>query len=200
MLLAHDPSTGAMVDFSDPATAARFDVHRQAVDSSERRLAQIVGEEKLEMDVGAMHYAARWITPLGPPRRYDTRFFVSAMPAGQTPLHDDGEAVDREWVRPADALARFEAGELLMLPPTVGMLRIVGAYARSADAVAAAASTEDGPDLAARLASGSDAPKVAGAPGAGTANDWTLLLPGDEGYETGGDFPLEAWVRFRPPA
>ena len=53
-----------------------------------------------------MHYFSHWITPEGAPRRYDTRFFLAAAPANQTPLHDDHEVIANEWIRPDDGLAR----------------------------------------------------------------------------------------------
>ena len=61
-------------------------------------------EEGLRLAVDAMHYFSHWITPEGAPRRYDTRFFVAAAPAGQVPLHDDRETIANLWIRPADAL------------------------------------------------------------------------------------------------
>ena len=77
----------------------------------------------LDLDGGGVHYVAQSATPLGPPRRYDTRFFVTAMPEGQVPLHDDDEAVDHEWVRATDALAANERGEMIMMTPTLSMLQ-----------------------------------------------------------------------------
>jgi 8-oxo-dGTP pyrophosphatase MutT (NUDIX family) len=60
----------------------------------------------------------RWITPEFEPRRYDTYFFCAALADGQDPADISGEADRTEWLRPAHALARMEAGEILMLPPT----------------------------------------------------------------------------------
>ena len=46
----------------------------------------------------------------------------------------DPELVNGEWIRPADALARFQAGRVLMAPPTQGLLEalMVGAMAAPA--------------------------------------------------------------------
>ena len=49
--------------------------------------------EGLRLAVGDMHYFGHWITPEGAPRRYDTRFFLTAAPPNQTPLHDDHEVI-----------------------------------------------------------------------------------------------------------
>ena len=47
---------------------------------------------------------ARWITPVTEERRYDTRFFAAALPAGQRARDVSGEADDAAWVEPAAAL------------------------------------------------------------------------------------------------
>ena len=98
----------------------------------------MVRREGLVLDGAGVHYVSRWVTPLGPPRRYDTRFFVTAMPEGQQPLHDDDEAVNHQWIRPAEALALNETDEMLMMTPTVSMLGRLARYENSAEAIAAA--------------------------------------------------------------
>jgi 8-oxo-dGTP pyrophosphatase MutT (NUDIX family) len=61
---------------------------------------------------------ARWITPVTEERRYDTRFFAAALPAGQRARDVSGEADDAAWVEPAAALAAARQREILLLPPT----------------------------------------------------------------------------------
>ena len=185
VLLALD-GRGDSIDLSSPAAEQRFATLRVEVDAGRARLCDAVRAEGLRLAVDRVHYAARWITPVGAPRRYDTRFFVAALPPGQTPVHDDREAVDSEWERPAEALARFARRELALLPPTVGMLRLLAGFASARDAVAAAAEHEDGPDAPARLT------------GDGVAT-WRVLLPGDADYDSAPPQELRAWVRIRVP-
>ncbi len=118
VLLAADDS-GAVVSFEDPVVAARFGAHRQDVDTGRRRLSQVCVDEQLRLTVGDMHYFSRWVTPLGAPRRYDTRFFVAAAPDAQEPLHDDHEVIGSCWLTPRAALADHEAGRMTMIFPTV---------------------------------------------------------------------------------
>ncbi|HEY8475057.1 MAG TPA: NUDIX hydrolase [Natronosporangium sp.] len=66
---------------------------------------------------------SRWITPVFEPRRYDTSFFVAALPAGQQPADVSGEADRTLWLPPAVAVGQCEAGEIVMLPPTLETLR-----------------------------------------------------------------------------
>jgi hypothetical protein len=71
-------------------------------------------------------------------RAATTRLLVAALPPGQTPIHDDREAVDSSGA-PHDALARFARARAAMLPPTVGMLPSGRLLARGGRRNAAAA-------------------------------------------------------------
>jgi 8-oxo-dGTP pyrophosphatase MutT (NUDIX family) len=61
---------------------------------------------------------SRWITPVTEERRYDTRFFTAALPAGQRARDVGGEADRTAWVEPGEALAALRRQEITMLPPT----------------------------------------------------------------------------------
>ncbi|MEY5099239.1 MAG: hypothetical protein RJA36_1958 [Pseudomonadota bacterium] len=62
---------------------------------------------------------SRWITPDHPDSgaRFDTRFFLGRLPAGQQARHDGFEATEALWIRPRRALERHAAGELNLVPP-----------------------------------------------------------------------------------
>lgn len=132
-LLLARTADGTVVSFDDPADAERFTRHRAEVDSGRRRLAEICVEEELLLDVGAVHYFSRWVTPLGAPRRYDTRFFVAAAPEGQVALHDDREVIGTRWITPADALEEHSAGRITMIFPTVRTMVALRRFDRSED-------------------------------------------------------------------
>lgn len=68
---------------------------------------------------------SRWVTPENEPRRYDTRFFVAVVRDEDRTAarHDEGETVDSAWVPIDQAVARAEAGDLPMAPPTWWTLR-----------------------------------------------------------------------------
>lgn len=74
---------------------------------------------------------AHWITPEVEPRRFDTRFFLAALPEGQQAAHRGGEADEGHWARPTAT-----AG-LPMLPPTLHTLGELSAFASVAEAFAA---------------------------------------------------------------
>ena len=62
---------------------------------------------------------ARWITPRVNPKRFDTRFLVGRVPAGQDAVVDGTETVSHEWLTPHDALEAYQAGRIQLIPPTV---------------------------------------------------------------------------------
>lgn len=122
----------ALLGRPEPAAQA---VVRAAV----RELAEETGVGVAPVD---LHPWARWITPEFEPRRYDTHFFVAALPDGQETADISGEADRTEWVRPREALRRFEAGEIMMLPPTSVALAELTRY-DSVSAVLVAATGRD---------------------------------------------------------
>ncbi|MCZ7435122.1 NUDIX domain-containing protein [Micromonospora sp. WMMC241] len=93
----------------------------------------------------------RWITPEFEPRRFDTYFFVALLPEGQRTRDVSGEADHTLWLRPADALARAEAGELTMLPPTMVTLGEIAAAGDLAGVARAAAERDPGTPILPRI-------------------------------------------------
>ena len=85
---------------------------------------------------------AHWVTPEFEPRRYDTRFFLAALPSGQRTRDVSGEADRVEWRAPGGAVAAAETGEMQMLPPTYVTLAELSAYDTIAAALDAAADRE----------------------------------------------------------
>ncbi len=125
---------GRRLDLSDPGAAERFAGHRDDVDNERRTIAEVAVQEDLHLDVGQLHYFSRWITPLGAHRRYDTRFFVCAAPEGQEVVEDSRELIGTQWLTPAEALRRHDAGDITMIFPTVRTLVALSRFER-ADAV-----------------------------------------------------------------
>ena len=66
----------------------------------------------------AMVPFGRWVTPAGPPRRFDTRFFLVRAAADQEAQADGSELISSRWMNPTDALAAADSGELLLIFPT----------------------------------------------------------------------------------
>lgn len=156
---------------------------RSHVEADESVFADLLLERGLVLDATAVEEVARFITPLGSPRRFDARFFVARTPPGQEPLQDDGEIVDWAWIRPQDALDKWAAGEMTMMSPTVRMVACLARY-QSADEVLVAA--------ARRLEY--KRVRVVDPNGA-----YQVVLPGEPGYETAELEVESGWVRLWEP-
>lgn len=126
---------------SDTATP---DWEEQRLALLDRRvsLRELLAERGLALRADLLRPRAHWITPEFEPRRYDTRFFLAALPEGQETRHVGGEADVTRWWRPADALAAVEAGTIAMLPPTIGTLTDLSRAASVAEALALPPVTE----------------------------------------------------------
>ncbi len=165
VLLAHDADGGTVVD-GHPALAARTGVHAGDVD-----LLELCAEHGLTPAIEQLAWVAHWITPKGEgARRFDTRFYLAPAPAGQHSVHDDNETIASMWVSPTDALARAQAGELMMMPPTVANLRFIADFATVADAMTAANELPAPPCILPKIVFVDG--KIAG-----------IKLPGEPGYD-----------------
>jgi 8-oxo-dGTP pyrophosphatase MutT (NUDIX family) len=138
---------GGLLDTSDPEVAARFALHRDAVNAGTMGLLDVCRSEDLVLATDTVCYVSHWITPDLAPRRYDTRFFVTSAPPGQVARHDDGETIATVWIRPAAALARSAAGQMELLPPTVANLRNIEPFRTTAEVMAWARGVTDVPTV-----------------------------------------------------
>lgn len=145
---------------------------RRAVHAGELSMVELCRRHDVVLDLSVIKYVAHWVTPVGEtPRRFDTRFFLAAVPEDQEGLHDDVETVDSRWVRPLEAIAQAEAGQLQLMPPTIANLRFVGAYP-SADAALAAAEAAGPPPRIQPKLRVDERGRVAG-----------IAMPGDPDYD-----------------
>ena len=115
-----------------PATAADI----AALDRAKPLAAQCAARG-LTLAAADVYTLAHWITDRDLPRRFDVAFLVARMPEGQAPVADEAEQFEPVWVRPADALARHEAGQFFMIFPTLRTLERLQAYPDVASVLAA---------------------------------------------------------------
>ncbi|MFD8598368.1 NUDIX hydrolase [Kitasatospora sp. NPDC059646] len=120
---------------------------RAALESHELSLAEFLTHRRLVLRSDLLAAWARWVTPEFEERRFDTWFFVAALPTGQAAADTVGEADRVAWMTPADAVAGFHEGRLGMMPPTVTVLRELAPVRAAADALAAAADRKVTPVL-----------------------------------------------------
>ena len=109
---AGGPRKGWMADAHDIA----------AIDRHQPFAAQCTARG-LRLAADSVYLLAHWTGDRDLPRRFEVPFLVARMPEGQEPVADETEQFEPVWVRPADALARHEAGQFFMIYPTIRTLQ-----------------------------------------------------------------------------
>ena len=129
ILLAGTSADSLLEDVSSD----EWEEERRALEAREHSLSELLTRRGLVLRADLLRPLAHWITPEIEPKRFDTRFFLAELPAGQVCRPVGGEADERVWIRPADALA---AG-LALMPPTVAVLQAIAGHPDVASALAA---------------------------------------------------------------
>lgn len=125
---------GCDIDASTPA--ARISTQRDALNTGAGDWLRVAEQLDLRFQPERLAYFAYWLTPPGPPRRYATRFFAAAAPAGQIGAADGRETTQLDWLTPTQALAYQRAGEISLMPPTQITLQQLRGYDDAASALA----------------------------------------------------------------
>jgi 8-oxo-dGTP pyrophosphatase MutT (NUDIX family) len=117
-----------------------WEADRQALLDRSLSLAELLARRDLVLRGDLLRPWAHWITPEVEERRYDTRFFVAALPAGQRTRDVSTESDRVTWAHPAEAAETARRGDMPMLPPTLVTLGELAAY----DSVAAVLAAQRG--------------------------------------------------------
>jgi len=123
-------------------TGDDWEADRVALIDRSLAMSEFLARRGLVLRTDLLGLWAHWITPRFETRRYDTRFFVAALPAGQRTRDVSGEADRVTWVRPADAVRGADDGTMEMWPPTYVTLEALTEFDSVADLMA---STDDRP-------------------------------------------------------
>jgi 8-oxo-dGTP pyrophosphatase MutT (NUDIX family) len=118
-------------------------------------------------DPGALVKFSRWITPAEVQIRFDTHFFLAALPHGQEPRIDGQECVDLGWFTPRAALDAHGAGEIELVFPTIKHLEQLSEFS-SVDALMAHARGREVQPVQPRVVLEGEVARI--------------LLPGEPGY------------------
>ncbi|MDF2144744.1 NUDIX domain-containing protein [Knoellia sp. p5-6-4] len=132
VLLAGPSPDSVMADVRSPHW------HQQRLGLLDRShsLAEVLIGHGLVLRSDLLSYRAHWITPEFEPRRYDTRFFAAAVPAGQGADDQSTEADTADWVAAAELLEAQRRGEAMMLPPTLVSVEEIAAASSAAAFIA----------------------------------------------------------------
>ncbi|MCW3470242.1 NUDIX hydrolase [Rhodococcus pyridinivorans] len=131
VLLAGPTEDSVVADTGDYAEARRL------LEARELSFGDFLEKEQLVLRADLLRPHANWITPLGERRRYDTRFFVAAVPEGQRADGNTSETDLVQWQTAEEALADWRSGRCILLPPTWSQLSILSGFATVADLMAA---------------------------------------------------------------
>jgi 8-oxo-dGTP pyrophosphatase MutT (NUDIX family) len=130
-----DPSDGAAVvgnGADAEMRAARVAAAREAAE-----------EASLDLDPSALVPFSFWVPPLGATKRFSTWFFLTEVSrSGEAVVVDQMEIRQSEWLAPATAIARVNAAQMDMAPPTFATLWWLRDQANAREAVAAARSRD----------------------------------------------------------
>ncbi|WP_016883119.1 MULTISPECIES: NUDIX hydrolase [unclassified Rhodococcus (in: high G+C Gram-positive bacteria)] len=119
------------------ADTSRYAQSRTQLEKRELSFSDFLKRENLVLRADLLRPWANWITPVGEGRRYDTRFFVAAAPHGQIADGATSEAEEVRWQSPAAALAHWQGGGSILLPPTWSQLTALSAFGSVAEVLAA---------------------------------------------------------------
>ncbi|HEX4882430.1 MAG TPA: hypothetical protein VFV18_08805 [Porticoccaceae bacterium] len=109
---------------------------RAALAGGQIAFAELLARHGLRPALDALTPFAHWITPPERPKRFDTRFFLAALPPGQDGVHDGGELVDSFWAPPDRVVALGMTGACLVMRATEVNCRRLAGYASCAEAIA----------------------------------------------------------------
>ena len=156
ILLAHDES-GRSVSAQRVEQLARC---RAPLNAGELAFADFLESERLVLPAGELAYIGHWITATGRPRRFDTRFFLAVAPLGQSGSHDASEIIQHAWIRPQEALARSERGEIELVFATKHTLAELAQFEHPLRALEYARAKPEVETNRACWAQGRDGPKL----------------------------------------
>ncbi|MGH8959958.1 MAG: NUDIX hydrolase [Jatrophihabitantaceae bacterium] len=111
---------------------------RTDVEAGRVSFGDLLRTNGLTIGADVLHPWSRWITPPGEVRRYDTRFFVGALPDGAEAQDVTSESSEASWVPVGAALEQAQRGERGLMPPTLVTLSSLLAFSTVGEVLAAA--------------------------------------------------------------
>jgi len=93
------------VDPADIPLQERLVATRLALQAHDRSMASVLADWSWQPAFDLLVPFSHWVTPTVLAARFDTRFFVAAMPPGQAALHDTIETSEGVWRSPEAVLA-----------------------------------------------------------------------------------------------
>lgn len=120
--------SGIAADVAENGVPERLAEKREALSKGRLDLPGLLESEQLFCDVGRLAYFFHRVTPDKHAFRFDTRFYLAALPENQIPLTSSEEVAETLWIAPEAAIEQSESGHFPMMPPTVIALRMLAQH------------------------------------------------------------------------
>ncbi|MEP7091503.1 MAG: NUDIX hydrolase [Nocardioidaceae bacterium] len=134
-VLLAGPTAGSVVQ---DTTGDDWEEDRRALEAREVSFTSFLRLRGLRLRTDLLRLWGSWVTPVFEPRRFDARFFVAEMPAGQVTRDVSTESDQVVWLPVREALRSVDDHEMLMLPPTYCTCLEVYDFADPAEVLVAA--------------------------------------------------------------
>jgi 8-oxo-dGTP pyrophosphatase MutT (NUDIX family) len=128
-------------------TGEDWESDRQRLEARELAFTEFLRSRGLQLRTDLLRYWGTWVTPVFEPKRYDTRFFVAALPAGQVTRDVSTESDEVVWLPVREAIDAVDRGALAMLPPTYATCLEIYDHRTTAEALDAAETKDRSPIL-----------------------------------------------------
>ncbi len=103
---------------------SKGDVAYEGKESALRKCAvrETKEESRIKLDPATLTRMARWETPEGMPRRFDTQFYLSRVTDRPAVQVDGREIINFQWVMADSALTAHQKGKIRLSPPAFVLL------------------------------------------------------------------------------
>ncbi len=115
-------ATGGAIDLRNDRTRERLEAERKAILKGELTFGEFLEAERLCCDLSLLTYFFHRVTPEIYPMRFDTRFYLTTLPAHQIPLERSEEVTESLWIKPEEAISQAYQRDFPILPPTTTVL------------------------------------------------------------------------------
>jgi 8-oxo-dGTP pyrophosphatase MutT (NUDIX family) len=135
-VLLAGPTTDSVVA---DTTGEDWEEDRRALEGREISFTSFLDRRGLKLRTDLLRLWGSWVTPVFEPRRFNARFFVAELPAGQATRDVSTESDHVVWLPLREAIRAVDAHEMLMLPPTYCTCLEMYDHASTAEVLDAAA-------------------------------------------------------------
>ena len=119
-------------------TGEDWEEDRRALEAREVSFTSFLERRGLRLRTDLLRLWGSWVTPVFEPRRFNARFFVAELPAGQVTRDVSTESDEVVWLPVREAIRAVDDRQMMMLPPTYCTCLEVYDFPRPADVLAAA--------------------------------------------------------------